>query len=186
MMNNQENIAKKVISVSKTQCRICALVKLSLASVMAVMLTGCGGKVKYMPKPLDAFSRIAITQAQRQVDDAVELAQQLGHQKVIRLINEEKRFLDGDSYVFILDARKKTIIAHPIFPSLVGKEISSITDASGNSLLALLDATKDGSWVKYEWINPETTKPASKLSWVKLVDSYIYGSGAYQEINADF
>lgn len=147
------------------------LAQASLVGALALMLASCGSKAV-------SFS---LTQAQQQVDAALALAEEKGDEEAIRLINEENAFLEGDSYVFVLDARQKTIVANPAFPALIGKKIASVNDSAGNSLMVLLDAQESGNWVEYDWFNPETGEPSRKTSWVKLSGAYIYGSGAYQK-----
>ncbi|MBE8158327.1 MAG: hypothetical protein HAW59_02895 [Betaproteobacteria bacterium] len=146
-------------------------------------LSACGAQaVSHLPKPvLDAFSLFSLTQAQRRVDDALALAAEKGDAETIRLINEEQLFWEGDSYVFVLDARTKTIVGHPVAPELVGKKLESVADVAGNSLLELLNADESGNWVEYKWTPPGNDKFSRKISWVKLSGNYIYGSGAYEE-----
>ena len=147
-----------------------------------VLLASCDGPQQKDPNAmLEGFSAAAIGEAQQRVDDAISLAGETGHAEVIRRINENKEFWDGAAYVFILNAATRTVIANPVFPALVGKHESEITDAAGNSLAALVDeAHEDGAWVEYQWVNPETAKPARKVSWVKKTGDYIYGSGVYR------
>ena len=148
----------------------------------AALLSSCNGPEQKNPSAVpQGFSAAALSEAQARVDDAMELAGQVGHEEVIRRINEDKAFWDGATYVFVLNARSRTSLANPVFPALIGKHESEVTDAAGNSLAALVDeADEDGAWVEYQWVNPETAKPARKVSWVKKIGDYVYGSGVYR------
>ena len=157
--------------------------RLAMAAA-GVLLASCGGQLAavlpFSSSEPAGFSAAKIEQAKRQVNNALEMSRVKGVDEVIRFINAENGFVDGESYVFVLDARRGIIVANPAFPELVGRNIADVADTAGNSLTPLLHATKKGGWVAYQWINPESGEPAPKSSWVRRADDYIYGSGVYQ------
>ena len=148
----------------------------------AASLTSCDNAGQKNPNALlEGFSAASIAGAQRLVDEAMQLAGEVGHEEVFRRINEDQVFWNGASYVFALHARTRIVLANPVFPSNVGKHETELTDDAGNSLAALIDeASDDGAWVEYQWFNPETNQSARKVSWVKKTGDYVYGSGIYE------
>ncbi len=90
--------------------------------------------------------------------------------------------VDGDWYVFIAD-EDGVLIAHATIPDNVGKPLSS-DDFKGSDGFhfgnAIKEATEDGDWVSYTYLNPNTGAEEQKHSWVVEKDGLIFGSGWYQ------
>ena len=150
--------------------------------LLSTLLSSCGGMLEKVPRGmLDGLSFHSISQAKTLVNITIKLINEEGIREVVRQIKDEKAFWSGESYVFVLDARQRRVLANPVFPDLNGKSVDRTRDTAGNSLAPLVDeATTEGAWVAYSWLNPVTAKPARKISWVKKQGNYIIGSGIYQ------
>lgn len=85
----------------------------------------------------------------------------------------------SERYVFVIDYDTKKIVAHPN-TELLGQDSFALINASESeeSILENLK-NKEGHWVYYDFINPETGNEEPKTSWFKLHDGLIFGSGFY-------
>jgi len=86
-------------------------------------------------------------------------------------------------YFFITDTNSN-IVMHPIKPSLDGKDMSNSKDPNGKYLFVEMAevSKRDGEgFVDYYWEKPGESKPAPKISYVKLLPEWkwIVGSGIY-------
>ncbi len=89
--------------------------------------------------------------------------------------------VDGEWYVFIVDAEGK-VIAHSN-QSLLGEDLRGGLgiDATGYRFgEAILDTSEQGQWVDYLFLNPGSGNQEYKHSWVVQRDGLIFGSGWYQ------
>ena len=83
-------------------------------------------------------------------------------------------------YAFVWEMKTKDIVAHPD-SSLVGKNVFRDVITTNepldqiNSELMTFKQTK----ITYEWKNPETSKMETKVSYLKLYDGLIFGSGYF-------
>lgn len=82
-------------------------------------------------------------------------------------------FVWKDTYIFVLDSETGNILAHPIKPALIGKELLSLKDINGTMIFVeLLKAAKSDSgegWVNYMWPKPGEKKPSKKATYVYKV-----------------
>lgn len=91
-----------------------------------------------------------------------------------------------NKYLFIYD-RNGTVICHPVYKILEGKNIIHFKDLNGKSLIRyLIDKAdqKGEGWVHYLWAEPDSIFPLWKSSFVMKVigpsgKSYVIGSGIY-------
>lgn len=106
-----------------------------------------------------------------------------------RILNGEHPFKNRDNpskYVFILDT-SLNVVAHPIKPHAVGKNLKGKPDSKGKMFRdeILAKALRSGSgWVDYHFLNPKTKQESHKKSYFELVmgnnrKQYIVGSGKY-------
>lgn len=87
------------------------------------------------------------------------------------------------TYLFIVDPDSGTVEAQNVDPNLIGTTsdwdaISKIEDISIDDLLDELSVER-GTWVDYEFMNPETGEPEIKRTWLTMHDGLIFGSGYY-------
>lgn len=101
--------------------------------------------------------------------------------------NERKgRWVFKDTYVFVFHCEKGRIIAHPINPNLIGKNLMGLKDIRGNYFFAQLCAAArkpHGGWVEYWWPKVGEEKLYRKISLMIQVPglSYQVGSGIYDD-----
>ncbi len=98
-------------------------------------------------------------------------------------------WLDGDTYVFVLDLDGKAI-CHPVKPSLEGKSLLELRDPHGKpivqSFLRELEGGKPDGWVHYLWPRPDSALNFFwKTAYIRRATSpegpeYVVGSGLYQ------
>jgi signal transduction histidine kinase len=123
-------------------------------------------------------------------DEAIAMAKkaaayykQHGKVKLIDAAQKEKgQFEKGELYIYILDFNG-TILAHPKFPSWVGRSFLNLRDADGR--LFIKDAveqlkTKDDCWIEYKWNHPVTKKIRPKICYFLKADDLIIACGIWQ------
>ena len=101
------------------------------------------------------------------------------------LLNIEKMRYGKNGYFWINDTEPKMIM-HPIKPSLVGKNLSSVKDTNGVYVFkeTVKVAQSNGSGiVKYSWAKPGFNTPQPKIAFVQLFKpwGWIIGTGAYAD-----
>ena len=89
--------------------------------------------------------------------------------------------MEGQWYVFVLD-EDDVLIAHAPTPTLVGRNAKDIRGPDGfpTGLQVVANATPDGAWLSYTWVNPESGEAQTKHSWVVVHDDLVFGSGWYE------
>ena len=90
-------------------------------------------------------------------------------------------FRNGELFVFVLDDSTGRILAHGADPDAVGTDYRTVVDMTGVNVGDLIadGATRSGAWVGHYEINPVTAENMFKLSWIKSVGNYTFGSGIY-------
>ncbi len=91
-----------------------------------------------------------------------------------------------DTYVFVFECAKGTIVAHPIKASLIGRSLLGLKDIKGNFFFAQLCVVskKDaGGWVEYWWPKVDGQQPERKVTFMIQVPgtNYQVGAGIYDE-----
>ncbi len=91
-----------------------------------------------------------------------------------------------DTYVFVLEKSKGTVAAHPIKPSLVGKNLMGLKDIKGNMFFAQFfeaAAKPHGGWVVYWWPKPGEKVPSRKITYVLQAGNtpYQVAAGIYDD-----
>ncbi len=90
---------------------------------------------------------------------------------------------DGKEYFWINDLEPKMVM-HPIKPELDGKNLSDTKDPNGKRIfvdMAALAKDKGAGVIDYMWPKEGASKPAPKISYVKLAKEWgwVVGSGIY-------
>ncbi len=123
-------------------------------------------------------------------EDAVELVKMavahvkaVGKEKAFVDLNDQKgKFVKGELYVFAYDL-KGVIIAHPMNPKLIGKDMTEVKDADGKfftkDFLAVANGVGKG-WVDYRWTNPVSKKIEAKSTYIEKVGDIFVGCGIYK------
>ncbi|MDD2852313.1 MAG: cache domain-containing protein [Desulfuromonadaceae bacterium] len=145
-----------------------------IALVMAGMLVLClAGFAVAAPKD-DAVAL---------VKKAVAHVKESGKEKALADFNDPKgKFVKGALYIFAYNL-KGVIIAHPMNPKLIGKDMNEVKDADGKyftkDFLAAVNGPGKG-WVDYRWTNPVSKKIEAKSSYVEKAGDMLVGCGIYK------
>jgi len=95
-------------------------------------------------------------------------------------------FVWKDSYVFALDSETGNILAHPIKPALIGKDLMALKDVNGTMIFVeLAKGAKSPSgeaWVNYMWPKPGEKTPSPKTVYVHKVpgQNIAVAAGTYE------
>lgn len=88
--------------------------------------------------------------------------------------------VDGQWYIFIVEDGIN--IGSATRPDLIGTSTKERKDITGKPYgLEIAEATEEGRWVDYVFLNPQTGEQQQKHSWVQLHDGLVFGSGYYRE-----
>ncbi len=103
-----------------------------------------------------------------------------GREATIRHYNSPAS-AEGEYYLFMLD-ENGVLITH-LNQELLGRDVHTSfgVDVDGDRFgLLMLEATSEGRWVDYVYLNPNTGFRELKHSWVVRHDGLIFGSGWYE------
>ena len=117
------------------------------------------------------------------VQQAVELQMALGDDAAIEHYNNPEQ-VHGPWYVFVL--KGDLVVGHPD-PANVGASLTGPlgTDSTGKEFGSeLANATEDGVWVDYVFLNRDTGAEDRKHAWAVKSGDLIFGSGWYEAIPA--
>jgi signal transduction histidine kinase len=101
-----------------------------------------------------------------------------------RITAKDPDFVQGSLYVDLRDVKTGIVLAHPYNPSIVGKDLTDVPDASGKKYrreIIELAAAKGKGWVDYQYKNPTTGKIEPKTTYILLVDGVILEAGLYKK-----
>ena len=118
------------------------------------------------------------------VKKAAEMVKSAGKEKALAALNNPKGpFVKGALYVFAYEMGG-TIIAHPMNPKLIGKDMLEVKDADGKAFtkdfIATANSATGKGWVDYRWTNPESKKIEPKSSYIEKVGDIFLGCGIYK------
>ena len=117
------------------------------------------------------------SRAQSLVDEAVLLYAAHG-EAAFDMITPEAADILAPQSSFVLNASNLEVVAHGVFPDMVGTTDRHIA-AADRSLERIMDElrTQDGVWVWHMEQNPATRTDQLARTYVSLHDGYIFGSG---------
>ena len=122
-------------------------------------------------------------QAKAMVEEAVTFFNANGKQKALTEISTPKgKWVKGELYVFAYDLNG-VVVAHPINPKLIGKNLIDVPDAAGKTFrkdIAEVARTKGTGWVDYKYKNPSTNKIEDKSTFLVKVGDVIICCGTYK------
>ena len=123
----------------------------------------------------------AIAMAER----GAALVKEKGKEEMIRKINaRDSQFVQGSLYVDVRDIKTGIVLAHPVNPSIVGKDLTDIPDANGKKYrreIIELAAAKGHGWVDYQYKNPATGKIEPKTTYILRVGDVVLEAGIYKK-----
>lgn len=100
-----------------------------------------------------------------------------------KLVEKDADFVQGELYVDMRDINTGIVIAHPINPSIVGKNLTDVPDASGKVYrreIIELAAKKGKGWVDYMYKNPISGKIEPKTTYILRVGDVVLEAGIYK------
>ena len=149
--------------------------RFAFAALWAWMILVAAGASTALAAPRD--------EAMALVSRAVAHIKEVGKQKALASFNDPKGpFVKGELYVFAYTLQG-VIIAHPMNPKLVGKDMTEVKDSDGKYFTKDFIATVNGpgkGWVDYNWTNPVSKKIEAKSSYVARAGDIFVGCGIYK------
>lgn len=108
-----------------------------------------------------------------------------GKDEMIRKVAaKDPEFIQGSLYVDIRDIKTGIVLAHPVNPSIVGKDLTDVPDASGKKYrreIIELAAKKGSGWGDYQYKNPTTGKLEPKTTYILRVGDVVLEAGIYKK-----
>lgn len=101
-----------------------------------------------------------------------------------KIAAKDPDYLQGSLYVDVRDIKTGIVLAHPVNPSIVGKDLTDIPDASGKKYrreIIELAAKKGSGWVDYLYKNPTTGKIEPKTTYILKVGEIVLEAGIYKK-----
>jgi cytochrome c len=121
--------------------------------------------------------------------EAAKMIEEKGLDAAVTEINKKDgKFVWKDTYVFLMDLDGK-MLAHPMKPDLIGKNLMGSTDKAEKGKEKMLfkefvelAKTKGDGWVDYMWPKPGEEKPSKKISYIHRVQgkNLFVGAGIYE------
>ena len=119
--------------------------------------------------------------------EAGKMVTEKGVEAAIAEVNKKDgKFVWKDTYVFLMDLDGK-MIAHPMSPALVGKNVLDMKDKGDPGKLLFVEFVKVAKekgegWVDYMWANPGDPKPRKKVTYIYRVPgkNVLAGAGVYE------
>ena len=108
-----------------------------------------------------------------------------GKEEMMKKITaKDPDFVQGSLYVDMRDIKTGIVLAHPINPSIVGKDLTDVPDANGKKyrreIIEL--AQKQGKgWVDYQYKNPVSGKIEPKTTYILRVNDVVLEAGIYKK-----
>lgn len=155
-------------------------IKRIFVTLLAILLAGTFGYA--YAKDAAQGKEAAKAEAKAMIIKAENYFKANGKEKAIAEFNKpDGQFVKGSFYVFAYDLNG-IIIALPVTPSLVGKNMLNEPDSKGKLFRKeIIDRAKSKGegWISYTKMNPVTKEETNKISYFKKVDDIIIGCGAY-------
>ena len=119
------------------------------------------------------------------VEKGAAYIKQHGKDKFIEKVSaKDPEFIQGALYVDIRDLQSGIVLAHPVNPTIVGKDLTDVPDASGKKYrreIIELAAKKGKGWVDYMYKNPTTGKIEPKTTYIQRVGDAVLEAGIYKK-----
>ena len=146
------------------------------ATLAALTLLACAPLRAAEPSDKDAIAM---------VEKGAAFIKAHGKDEMIRkLAARDPEFVQGALYVDLRDLHSGIVLAHPINPSIVGKDLTDVPDASGKKYrreIIELAAKKGQGWVDYQYKNPSTGKIEPKTTYILRVGDVVLEAGIYKK-----
>ncbi len=117
------------------------------------------------------------------VDKGLAFIKKNGKDALIKEVNAKNpEFVKGDLYL-VVRAIDGTILAHPVNPRLIGKNMTVLPDADGKHFRKEIIETaksKGKGWVDYRYNNPVSKEIEKKSTYFVLSGDVILEAGIYK------
>jgi signal transduction histidine kinase len=131
--------------------------------------------------PADPTEKDAIAMAEK----GAAFMKTHGKQEMIKRISaKDPEFIQGPLYVDMRDIKTGIVLAHPVNPSIVGKDLTDVPDANGKHYrrdIIELAAKQGKGWVDYQYKNPASGKIEAKTTYILRVDDVVLEAGIYKK-----
>ena len=131
--------------------------------------------------PADPTEKDAIAMAEK----GAAFMKTHGKQEMIKRISaKDPEFIQGPLYVDLRDIKTGIVLAHPVNPSIVGKDLTDVPDANGKHYrrdIIELAAKQGKGWVDYQYKNPASGKIEAKTTYILRVDDVVLEAGIYKK-----
>ncbi|MFS2135491.1 cache domain-containing protein [Duganella sp. Dugasp56] len=108
-----------------------------------------------------------------------------GKEEMMKKISaKDPDYVQGSLYVDLRDINTGIVLAHPINPSIVGKDLTDVPDANGKKYrreIIELAARKGHGWVDYMYKNPTSGKLEAKTTYILRVGDAVLEAGIYKK-----
>ncbi len=108
-----------------------------------------------------------------------------GKEEMMKKITaKDPDFVQGSLYVDMRDINSGIVLAHPINPSIVGKDLTDVPDANGKRYrreIIELAQKKGKGWVDYHYKNPTSGKIEPKTTYILRVGDVVLEAGIYKK-----
>jgi cytochrome c len=123
------------------------------------------------------------------VREAARYLAEAGGDGLARFKGKGSEYVWKDTYVFVADCNKRTIVAHPIMPERDGRPIADGPTYGGVSAAQRAEAQcaaagkPGGGWFEYPFPKPGEERPSRKVTYMLAVPGtpYVVGAGVYGE-----
>ena len=141
-------------------------------------LVFAGGSVSAAVEPTE---KDAIAMAER----GAAFMKAHGKEEMMKKITaKDPDFVQGSLYVDMRDIKTGIVLAHPINPSIVGKDLTDVPDANGKKyrreIIELAQKQGQG-WVDYQYKNPTSGKIEPKTTYILRVNDVVLEAGIYKK-----
>jgi cytochrome c len=108
-----------------------------------------------------------------------------GKEEMMKKITaKDPDYVQGSLYVDMRDINTGIVLAHPINPSIVGKDLTDVPDANGKKYrreIIELAQKKGKGWVDYQYKNPASGKIEPKTTYILRVGDVVLEAGIYKK-----
>jgi signal transduction histidine kinase len=101
-----------------------------------------------------------------------------------RIDAKDSEFVQGSLYLYARDLKSGAVLAHPMNPALIGKDLTDVPDTNGKKYrreILELAAKQGKGWVDYTYKNPATGKIEPKTTYILRVDDIVLEAGIYKK-----
>ena len=139
----------------------------------------------HLPAAVVAAAEPTEKDAIAMADKAAAFMKANGKDAMIKKISaKDPDIIQGSLYVDMRDINTGIVLAHPVNPSIVGKDLTDVPDASGKKYrreIIELAAKKGSGWVDYQYKNPTSGKIEPKTTYILRVGDAVLEAGIYKK-----